>query len=132
MSFVAASTELSAPVQPMLHAADLAETMRWWVDVLGFTVMATWPDAERPTWCALASGPARIMFTNDPSEGALSPSLTGSIYLYPADVDACFAHVRARAQTLTEPRDEAFGMREFALEDPNGYLVKLGQPTASG
>ena len=118
---------MDRPVQPMLHAASLDETIRFYVDVLGFTVEATWPERE-PTWCALVNGPARLMFTNDPSEGALEPALTGSIYLYPADVDAVAAALPDGTVVLAGPRDEAWGMRELALEDPNGYLIKLGQP----
>ena len=129
MAVVPAPTAMDRPVQPMLHAASLDETIRFYVDVLGFTVESTWPEGE-PTWCALVNGPARLMFTSTPSEGALVPALTGTIYLYPADVDALAAALPDGTVVLAGPRDEAWGMRELALEDPNGYLIKLGQPVA--
>jgi uncharacterized glyoxalase superfamily protein PhnB len=116
---------MDAPAQPMLHAASLAETMTFYVDRLGFDVEATWPE-DAPTWCLLTSGPVRLMFT---CELSVAPALTGSLYFYPDDVDAFFAAVTGEGTAvLTAPRDEPWGMREFALEDPNGYLLKFGQP----
>ena len=81
--------------------------------MLGFVVEGTWPEDE-PTWCSLASGPARLMFTSDAGEGTLVPSLTGSLYFYPDDVDAFFAALPVGMRTITSPRDEPWGMREFA------------------
>ncbi|WNB84912.1 hypothetical protein [Cellulomonas sp. ATA003] len=34
----------------------------------------------------------------------------------------------ATGSRLTEPADTAYGMREFALMDPSGNLVRVGSP----
>jgi uncharacterized glyoxalase superfamily protein PhnB len=118
---------MSEPIRPMLHARSLDATIAFYVDSLGFTLDGTWP-SDDPTWCSLRSGAARIMFTSDPSEGPLEPMVTGSIYFYPADVDAFFDALPATVASLHGPQDTPWGMREFSLEDPNGYLLKFGQP----
>ena len=122
---------MARPVQPMLHVRSLDRTSHFYCDVLGFEVEGTWP-ADAPTWCALVNGPARLMCTCDPAEGAPVPSLTGSIYLYPEDVDALWAALPEGTVTVRAPEDQPWGMRELALEDPDGYLLKLGQPVAGG
>lgn len=116
------------PMQPMLHTDDLDMTTRFFTDVLGFTVDGTWgPEPGGPaTWCALSNGPARLMYTVGGDE---PPAMTGRLYFYPDDVDRYHEQVVARgANTLGPPTDREYGMREFSLEDPNGYLMSFGQP----
>lgn len=115
------------PLRPMLHTNDLDETIAFYTTVLGFTLDATWSEdgIGPPSWCALSSGAARIMFTNgDPDE----PALTGRIYCYPADVDEYHAAVTARGGApRNAPFDTEYGMREFSIDDPNGYVLSFGR-----
>lgn len=114
------------PLRPMLHTLDLPSTIAFYTGRLGFALDATWSptDGGPPTWCALSHGAALLMFTIGDEE----PALTGRIYCYPADVDTYHDEIVARgASILHPPRDTEYGMREFSLEDPNGYLVSFGR-----
>ena len=43
------------------------------------------------------------------------------------DVDTLARQIKARGGALTqEPRDQPWGMRDFALVDPDGYKVTIG------
>ncbi len=49
------------------------------------------------------------------------------IYLYVSDVDEVYeAWSRAGVEMLGEPEDKVWGMREFAVSDPDGTLLRVG------
>jgi catechol 2,3-dioxygenase-like lactoylglutathione lyase family enzyme len=115
----------------MLSARDLDETIRFYTEMLEFRLDGTWgPEPDGPaTWCSLDYGPAAVMFTQERGGEAEPPSMSGSLYFYPDDVDALHAALVARGATpLNAPTDREYGMRDFAVEDPNGYLLMFGQP----
>jgi uncharacterized glyoxalase superfamily protein PhnB len=118
------------PMRTMLEVNDLDETINFYTKMLGFTLEATWgPDPHGPkTWCAIGYGPASLMFTTGAEPDPAGPKVTGSLYFYPENVDRYFAALVERGvSTLTAPVDREYGMREFALEDPNGYLLLFGR-----
>jgi catechol 2,3-dioxygenase-like lactoylglutathione lyase family enzyme len=122
---------MRAPMRTMLQANELDETIRFYVEMLDFTLDGTWgPTPDGPaTWCSLDYGPAGLMFTHGSGGDATGPALTGSLYFYPDDVDALHRSLVERGlKTLNAPSDREYGMRDFAVEDPNGYLLQFGQP----
>ena len=49
------------------------------------------------------------------------------IYLYMSDADDVYeAWSQAGVEILGEPEDKVWGMREFALTDPDGTLLRVG------
>jgi predicted enzyme related to lactoylglutathione lyase len=49
-------------------------------------------------------------------------------YFWVDDVDATYAEVAARgAQLLHEPVDHAYGLCEFRVQDPDGYILAFGK-----
>jgi catechol 2,3-dioxygenase-like lactoylglutathione lyase family enzyme len=47
------------------------------------------------------------------------------------DVDGTFENVRAAgAEIVSEPADQFWGVRDFAVRDPSGNLVRIEQPPA--
>ena len=44
-----------------------------------------------------------------------------------AGIDALFASVGSRARVLIGLRNQFYGMREFTIEDPDGYVVTFAQ-----
>ncbi len=50
------------------------------------------------------------------------------VYFYVEDVDAFFAQiVAAGVSTINTPEDRPWGVREFALSDPDETLLRFGQ-----
>ena len=47
-----------------------------------------------------------------------------------ADVDALWDAVRDHARICYTPETFAYGMREFAVYDNNGFLLQFGQAVA--
>jgi catechol 2,3-dioxygenase-like lactoylglutathione lyase family enzyme len=55
----------------------------------------------------------------------------GGVHFRSDDVDATFAKVRdAGAEVVQEPTDQFWGVRDFAVRDPSGNLIRIEQPPA--
>ena len=111
---------------PMLRTPDLPGTLAFYRDVLGFELASGAPEQG---WLALRRDGAELMLSapND-HEGETAPAFTGSLYLEVADVDALWDAVRDHARICYTPETFAYGMREFAVYDNNGYLLQFGTP----
>ena len=111
---------------PMLRTPDLPGTLAFYRDVLGFELAS---GALEHGWLALRRDGAELMVSapND-HEGDTAPAFTGSLYMEVADVDALWDTVRDRARVCYTPETFAYGMREFAIYDNNGYLLQFGTP----
>lgn len=114
---------------PILPARDLVETRNFY-ERLGFETVGWWPDIFGG-YAILVRGQLEMHFFR---YADLSPSDNyGQCYWRVDDVDGFYRAVRSslRADSNTpqvkEPEDKPWGVREFALGDPNGNLIRIGQ-----
>jgi uncharacterized glyoxalase superfamily protein PhnB len=109
---------------PVLPVADLVRALVWY-ERAGFTI-----DAEHPGYVLLRFDGTEVHLVEVPEVEGLD-TWTGA-YLRVADVDALFARWQALSlPVLAEPDDRAYGVREMALEDPDGNLWRVGSPLPS-
>ena len=108
---------------PMLQTNDMARTRQWYEDVLGFRCVA----AQGDEWCRLERDQVAIMFMRNAHLGA--PHATATQYIFVDDVHALLAGIRGRCTAEWGPEAMPYGMTEFAIKDPNGYLLSFGQRT---
>ena len=110
-----------AAIVVVLPVTDLVRAESWY-GRLGFGVVASYP-----TYLVLdARGLELHLFVR--SHEADGTSWSGA-YLRVADVDAVHrAWAAAGARILLEPTDRDHGQREFAAEDPDGNLWRVGTP----
>ncbi|MCG3138230.1 MAG: hypothetical protein HJJLKODD_02091 [Phycisphaerae bacterium] len=116
-------------MSPMLKTNDMAGTIRFYTEVLGFRLHSSWP-AEAPCWCDLARDQISIMFTtqsekNRPAE----PIMTGRLYFRTDDVMEIYNHLKDQVAIIEGPEVYFYQMKEIAVQDNNGYLLTFGQPT---
>ena len=116
----------------MLESADLRQTLRFYTETLGFTCQSAWPDPEKPEWICLRSGAIELMFCARNQhrwefKATDQPLLTGSLYFRTNEVDALWARLKNRVAVEYPLENFAYGMREFAIRDCNGYLLQFGQ-----
>lgn len=113
---------VSTVAVPVLPTADLVRAIAWY-ERLGFAVRATFEG-----YAILAIDDAELHLNE------LEPTLpatesTSGAYLRVADADAVFAHWTAMgAPTIAPPEDQPYGIREFATEDLDGNLWRVGSP----
>jgi uncharacterized glyoxalase superfamily protein PhnB len=125
-------------VIPLLACSDIEAEHGFLVDVLGLTSagIERTPDGT-VVHAEVRAGQRRIwLHRSDESSGVVSPAAGGStgggIVIHVSDVDAHHERVRtARAEILYEPRDEAYGQREYGVRDPEGHTWWIATPTHS-
>lgn len=119
-------------IVPNLRVADVAASVRFHQDVLGFTTELALPDENGGlVHASVRRGDACIMFGPlDSPWGAMSPDGLGKGVVLSTtlgddeDVDALFAHARdAGARVVQEPTDQFWGNRDWGIADPDGYQV---------
>jgi predicted enzyme related to lactoylglutathione lyase len=106
---------------------DLMRSAQYYRDVLGFAVREIGDDG----WRFFEKDNCVIMAGHCPD--AIPPGELGDhsyfAYLRVEGIDEYFAQVQARGgRILKKPRDEPWGMREFALETIDGHRVMFGSP----
>jgi catechol 2,3-dioxygenase-like lactoylglutathione lyase family enzyme len=119
-------------ITPFMHVADLEDALRFFQDVLGFSV----PYREGNYAYVERDGVAiRILEDHDP------PPQPGdrrfAYYIDVHDVDALYAELKPRLDTLPPrdvhgPADKSYGQRELLVLAPDGNLIAFGQAIASG
>lgn len=100
-------------VVPVLPSRDLDRSARFYAR-LGYEVVARYPD-----YAILSREGAELHLTAEPVEPGANPA---GLYLRVAGVDAWAAALGARAE------DKPWGQREFAVGDPDGNLLRFGEP----
>ncbi|UFU04432.1 VOC family protein [Ruania suaedae] len=116
---------------PVLPARSVAELMAFYAP-LGFTARADPP--PNSGYAIIGRGGIELHLHHSPDVDPLRTA--SSCYLYVTGADALFAEWKAvgvvtdpvTGSRLAPPQDTAYGMREFALVDPSGNLLRIGSP----
>ena len=117
-------------ITPCLKTTDLAQTIRFYVDLLGFTVAAQWP-ANNPTDCILDNGHVHLAFTTDPNHWYPDPIVSGQFWIEVDDVLALHSSVVGKVPIEWGPEVYSYGRLEFAIKDCNGYTLAFSAPAHS-
>jgi len=114
---------------PNLAVEEMATTIGFYRDVLGFEVLMTAPEKEPFDWAMMKKGRAAIMFQTRQSLGGEMAAFKempvgGSFTLYidVANVEDLYETVKGKAAI-------DYGTREFAIRDCNGYLMVFAEET---
>jgi len=120
---------------PNLVVGNVERSLAFYVDVLGFARGMTVPDKPPFVFASVTSGPVEIFF-NDAADvlkahpdwsDRVKPSVANSMFLEVAAVDDLHDRVKAKAKVVVALATQWYGMREFAIEDPDGFMVTFAQ-----
>jgi catechol 2,3-dioxygenase-like lactoylglutathione lyase family enzyme len=115
-------------VVPRLPVADLARTVAFYTRVLGFQVSVLWPD-DQPTFAILDRDAVSLgFFTLGAYRGPVTIG-TADLYLGADDVLGLHAAIKDLVKVEWGPEAYFYGRREFAVRDPDGYLLIFTEPT---
>ena len=135
-----------AQAHPTYVAHDIPYTVNFYVDALG----ASEPKVMTDSSGAITHGEVmlygqRLAFTPDDrgpgaahlpwriraleTKGPRGAGLAMQIALDDEDLDALCEHARSKgAKVILEPEDQVWGVRVFAVEDPDGYPIYVTAP----
>lgn len=124
-------------VTPNLIVRDIARSLAFYRDVLGFTIKDTVPPAAPFVFVWLERGSVTV-FLNDAAAAAKdlpvfeTPAFGGTCTLFVAvdGVDALHAQVAGQAPIVMPLHTQWYGMREFAVHDPDGHLITFAERVA--
>lgn len=115
-------------ISPMLVVADMEETISFYQKVLGFVPIMNSPDYSVVEWDGQT-----IHFQKAASEEVMK-CVRGhtEIYIEVSDIHGLWEHVRTFSDRyrIRHLFDREYGMTEFHINDPNGCLVFVGEPTS--
>ena len=117
---------------PLLQVFDMATSLRFYRDLLGFEVVANSPPRSTDDfdWAWLKQNQAELMLNTayefdgrpeapDPARAAGHDD-TG-LFIGCPDVDDAYRHLLAKGLHLKEPKVTHYGMKQLYLKDPDGF-----------
>ena len=120
--------KLKQQIVPALLVRDMKETLEFY-EVLGFKLTGRFPDDQSPVWAQVNRDSIVIQFhTNPPGGTPTAPVLSGTLYMYPDSVTALADELRGKVEFAWQPEVMSYGMREFGVQDPNGYYLAFTEP----
>ncbi len=113
---------------PNLMVHDVNTSLRFYEQVVGVQRRLTVPEREPYVFVSLVAGDVEIFLNQDQSEA--KPKAGGmSLYLELEGLDQLLDRVQQHGVKIEIPLNETFnGMREFAVLDPDGYMIIFAEP----
>jgi uncharacterized glyoxalase superfamily protein PhnB len=119
---------------PNMMVEDVAQTIAFYRDVLGFTTLTTVPDEPPFAFAILQRDGVEVMLQSRPSLSENVPALAGmpigasqSFYVEVEDVKRLHQQIQGKAEIVVDMHDTFYGTREFYFRDLNGYVFGFSQ-----
>ena len=117
---------------PLLEVFDMARSLRFYCDVLGFQVVTTDANTTAPdhNWVWLKRDDIHLMLNTAYEYGKRPPApdprrvaahRDTAFFFSATDVDAVFTDLRAKGVKVKPPKVASYGMKQLYLRDPDGF-----------
>ena len=115
---------------PYFPVPDVAAIANYYRDVLGFA--AEYSAGDPPEFAVCSRSGSAIMFRRVPNPALISPNErqggTWDVFFWVNDVEALYNEFSTKAAAIVyAPVIQPYDMKEFAVRDPNGYVLGFGQ-----
>jgi lactoylglutathione lyase len=119
---------------PNLMVEDVAQTLAFYRETLGFQVLTTLPDAAPFDFAIVGRDDVQLMFQSRPSLSENVPALTGAaigasqtFYIEVTGIQQLYEQLRQRVEIVVDLHDTFYGTREFYFRDLNGYILSFAE-----
>src|SRR5213593_311264 len=119
---------------PNLLVANVERSLAFYEGVLGFERGPTVPEQSPFAFASVTSGPIEIFFNDAataikeyPAFAGRPIGTTGTMYIEVDGVDALHDRVKTAAKITMPLVTQFYGAREFAIEDPDGYVITFAE-----
>jgi uncharacterized glyoxalase superfamily protein PhnB len=119
---------------PVLLVRDVVKSANHYRDALGFSYQRFW--GEPPAFVILQRDGMCIMLSQAPSDHVIVPNWKvdpgiWNIYFWVSNADALLAELKTRGARIDyDIHDKPYGIREFGVQDLDGYDIGFGHPIA--
>ena len=121
---------------PNLLVASVERSLAFYIDTLGFERGMTVPDESPFVFASVTSGPIEIFFNDAAAAEKEYPlfagrpiGCTGTLFIEVEGVDALHDRLKPIVKIVMPIVTQFYGMREFAFEDPDGYVITFAERT---
>jgi uncharacterized glyoxalase superfamily protein PhnB len=114
---------------PVIATTDVRATIAYYDRVLDFREHFTF--GNPPVYAGIQRDGVLLYVALDEKLASLlrSADLHPEIFVWVKDVDNIYAeHVSRGAKIVSEISDRAWDARQYVIEDPNGYHLKIAEP----
>jgi uncharacterized glyoxalase superfamily protein PhnB len=120
---------------PYLPVPDVASIGTYYSDVLGFR--CEYSAGDPPQFSIHSRDGSAVMFRRVTDPDLICPNEqqggTWDVFFWVSDVDAMYGELAEKgAVVVYAPLVQPYGMKEFAIRDPNGYVLGFGQEWQGG
>jgi PhnB protein len=120
---------------PNLVVGDVAACMEFYRSVLGFQPAITVPDQPPYVFGSVTSGNVEIFFNDRkavaedyPPLGARPAGGALTLFMEVEGIEEVLAAVQKSGAKVVMPlKQQFYGMREFAFEDPEGWIITIAE-----
>jgi len=116
---------------PSLTVNDIEKSLAWYRDVLGFTVDQRWEGDGKLMGAEMKAGNVVLMIGQDDWKKGRDRVKGAGVRIYcdtDQDIDRLAARIKANGGTLAqEPKEQPWGMRDLAIDDPDGYKITIAR-----
>ena len=128
------ATSTFKKLTPNLLVANVERSLAFYVDVLGFARGLPVPEESPFVFASVTAGSVEIFFNDAstaiaeyPGFGGKPIGATGTMFIEVEGVDALHERLQQAAKIVMPLVTQFYGMREFAIEDPDGYVITFAE-----
>jgi uncharacterized glyoxalase superfamily protein PhnB len=120
-------------ISPLLATRNMKATIDFYQNILGFTLGMVFPDPDNAEYANLTKDGMSLMFAPAKNLGISRAARLGiGVNLYmeiDGDIDEYYDGLKKKdVKIIADIKDEPFGVRDFTVEDNNGYQLTFNQP----
>jgi len=112
---------------PHLPVKNLRQTLDYYRDTLGFYDEWTWPDKNGYLRDGgIRRDEMRLIFGEEPDVADSNAKIRLSIMWFVENIEEIYAEYKAKGIAIhADLKNHAYGLREFAFMDINGYYIRV-------
>jgi glyoxylase I family protein len=121
----------------LLQVFDMATSLHFYRDLLGFSIVQQSQPSENCGWAWLRHNDAEIMLNTayedefrppEPDPNRIQAHGDTTLYFGCPDVDAAYEYLRSKGIPASEPKNAPYGMRQMYFRDPDGFEICFQWP----
>ncbi len=119
---------------PLLNVEDVGRSLAFYQTVLDVRVENQWEIDGRVLWARIAFDGGRLMLNTPDSASSIerrgrADFADAVLYLMCSDASTRRERLRAAGIAVGELHHEEYGNDEFAVRDPDGYVIRFSSPS---